>query len=56
MSDFNTFPPTPVVVNLASGTLELTPVRLGGVARRPGPGPTTGRRRGSDPPTHRGGA
>ena len=33
MSDFNTFPPTPVVVNLASGTLELTPVRLGELPR-----------------------
>lgn len=28
-SDFQTFPPTPVVVELSCGALELTPVRLG---------------------------
>ena len=33
MSDFNTFPPTPVVVQLACGALELTPVRLGELPR-----------------------
>ena len=33
MDDFNTFPPQPVVVTLACGTLELTPVRLGELPR-----------------------
>ena len=33
MSDFKTFPPTPVVVQLACGALELTPVRLGELPR-----------------------
>lgn len=33
MDDFKTFPPTPVVVQLASGSLELTPVRLGELPR-----------------------
>lgn len=29
MTDFQTFPPAPVVVQLSCGALELTPVRLG---------------------------
>lgn len=33
MDDFKTFPPTPVVVQLACGSLELTPVRLGELPR-----------------------
>ena len=32
-SDFQTFPPTPVAVQLSCGALELTPVRLGELPR-----------------------
>ncbi|MFN4342875.1 MAG: hypothetical protein ACK4FE_12710 [Azonexus sp.] len=32
-ADFQTFAPTPVVVRLSCGTLELTPVRLGELPR-----------------------
>ena len=33
MTDFQTFPPAPVVVQLSCGALELTPVRLGELPR-----------------------
>lgn len=33
MTEFNTFPPTPVVVALSCGSVELTPVRLGELPR-----------------------
>lgn len=33
MDAFNTFPPSPVVVTLSGGTLELTPIRLGELPR-----------------------
>ncbi|EWS54267.1 MULTISPECIES: DUF6631 family protein [unclassified Methylibium] len=33
MDAFNTFPPSPVVVTLSGGALELTPIRLGELPR-----------------------
>ena len=33
MAAFNTFPPSPVVVTLSGGALELTPIRLGELPR-----------------------
>ncbi|MBS0214032.1 MAG: hypothetical protein JSR26_12795 [Proteobacteria bacterium] len=33
MTDFQTFPPAPVAVQLSCGALELTPVRLGDLPR-----------------------